>query len=601
MKTLIGVVAVTAMLFSGSVPVLAAEPSPDTIATTAADVFGGNDQIVTLDFPQLSRAFATAPQTAGFTDSLGLIDYYEFTTLYSLSGTDNIAVFTCPADGALTVTAAQAAAIANSGVKDHYTALSEGRYAVQFLTGLDIPYVPNMTQANCEEYAMDNYIGPEANGAVYIWALRIGQAGPGSTCALTYCGTTDPSDTWPSNGRVGWVTDSAPYMTMVWTHEHGHMLGWPHSSSGNGDSYDNPIDLMSGNSSAYGATYPQPYETTVANLLAAGWVPASDTYVYNGEDVVIDLVTTGTPGTQLAVIEIDSDSFWAIGARISDPNDPFPSSWNGVEVMRVDGCGASCYPLSRVQTPYGAVPWNGGDGKPMHMVSVGQSITVEGYTLDVISGDGDSFVIELSDPTAAAIPSYVERLSGADRYGTAAAVSASVFTNPSAVSKVFVATGGNFPDALAAAAAGGYVGGPVLLVGDTVPAATASELARLNPSVIYVVGGTSVVSSAVESALGSYGTVVRLSGADRYGTAAAVSASVFTNPSAVSKVFVATGGNFPDALAAAAAGGYVGGPVLLVGDTVPVSTAAELARLNPDVIYIVGGTAVVSSSVAAML
>ncbi len=113
----------------------------------------------------------------------------------------------------------------------------------------------------------------------------------------------------------------------------------------------------------------------------------------------------------------------------------------------------------------------------------------------------DSFVIELSDPTAAAVPSYVERLAGSDRYGTAAAVSASVFTNPSAVSKVFVATGGDFPDALAAAAAGGFVGGPVLLVGDTVPVATASELARLNPSVIYVVGGTAVISNSVASML----------------------------------------------------------------------------------------------------
>jgi putative cell wall-binding protein len=56
---------------------------------------------------------------------------------------------------------------------------------------------------------------------------------------------------------------------------------------------------------------------------------------------------------------------------------------------------------------------------------------------------------------------------------------------------VYVATGENFPDALGAAAAAAVQGGPVLLVRNTsIPAATAAELARLSPNVIYVAGGT---------------------------------------------------------------------------------------------------------------
>ncbi len=66
--------------------------------------------------------------------------------------------------------------------------------------------------------------------------------------------------------------------------------------------------------------------------------------------------------------------------------------------------------------------------------------------------------------------------------------------------------------------------------------------------------------------------------------------------------YVATGLNFPDALAAAAAGGFRGGPVLLVTrDTIPAPTASELGRLKPERIVVIGSTGVVGNSVAANL
>ncbi len=191
----------------------------------------------------------------------------------------------------------------------------------------------------------------------------------------------------------------------------------------------------------------------------------------------------------------------------------------------------------------------------------------------------------------------VSRLGGADRYATAAAVSAWTFATGPPIA--FVATGANFPDALAGAAAAGVLGGPVLLVTrDTVPAATAAELARLRPARIVVLGSTGVVSDTVLDALHAYtdGPVGRLGGADRYATAAAVSAWTFATGPPIA--FVATGANFPDALAGAAAAGVLGGPVLLVTrDTVPAATAAELARLRPARIVVLGSTGVVSDTV----
>jgi putative cell wall-binding protein len=70
---------------------------------------------------------------------------------------------------------------------------------------------------------------------------------------------------------------------------------------------------------------------------------------------------------------------------------------------------------------------------------------------------------------------------------------------------VYVATGLNFPDALAAAAAAGRLGGPVLLVGPTsIPADTQAELGRLKPGRIVVAGGSGVVSDGVLNQLAAY-------------------------------------------------------------------------------------------------
>ena len=67
-------------------------------------------------------------------------------------------------------------------------------------------------------------------------------------------------------------------------------------------------------------------------------------------------------------------------------------------------------------------------------------------------------------------------------------------------------------------------------------------------------------------------------------------------------VYVATGENFPDALGAGPAAAIVKGPILLVQqNSIPGETAAELTRLAPDKIIIVGGTAVISTSVESGL
>lgn len=196
----------------------------------------------------------------------------------------------------------------------------------------------------------------------------------------------------------------------------------------------------------------------------------------------------------------------------------------------------------------------------------------------------------------------VGRLSGTDRYATAAAVSSSTF-GPG-VPVAYVATGASFPDALAAGPAAGRAGGPVLLTRHAdLPGSTAAELRRLAPQRIVVLGGTGAVSDTVVAALrglATSGVVTRLAGADRYETAAAVSRASFEAGAPVA--YVATGAAFADALAGGAAAGRQGGPILLTSrTTLHPATATELARLRPGRIVVLGGTGAIADGVAQQL
>ncbi len=203
---------------------------------------------------------------------------------------------------------------------------------------------------------------------------------------------------------------------------------------------------------------------------------------------------------------------------------------------------------------------------------------------------GIGAVSEAVEGQLASTGAEIVRLAGADRYETAVAVSAFAFAP--GVPMAFVATGRDFPDALAGAAAGAHLGAPVLLVpGDAIPTVVADELTRLAPAAIRVLGGTSVVAEEVEAALAGFAPdVARLAGSDRYQTAAAVSEAAFEP--GVDRVRFATGANFPDALAAAPAGL----PILLVGSGAPTATIEETIRLAPAHLEPVGGPAVVSDA-----
>lgn len=191
----------------------------------------------------------------------------------------------------------------------------------------------------------------------------------------------------------------------------------------------------------------------------------------------------------------------------------------------------------------------------------------------------------------------IVRYAGSDRFGTAVAVSKATYPK-AGVPVVYVATGTNFADALSGGPAAFKQGGPVLLVTPTsVPSVVASELSRLKPSRIVILGGTGAVSPAVATRLDAYttGPVVRLAGSNRFDTAAKVARYAFGTSS---RAYVANGENYPDALAGAVAAATKGQPLLLVSQkAVPGPTSSAISAMGVTSTTVLGGVGAVSDQV----
>lgn len=212
----------------------------------------------------------------------------------------------------------------------------------------------------------------------------------------------------------------------------------------------------------------------------------------------------------------------------------------------------------------------------------------------VDSATHTAYVINSSTNTVSVISRTVSgsvaRVSGTDRFGTAVAVSKTEFPTGGA-GAVVLARGDDYPDALVGAPLAAAKNAPLLLTtGAQLPAAIKAEIQRvLAPGkTVYVLGGTNAVPASIETQLTGLGYVVaRYSGATRFATAVKV-ADALGDPGTV---LLATGTNFPDALAAGVAAVKAGGVVLLTnGSTLPAETSAYLSA-HPGTAYAIGGPA----------
>ena len=216
-----------------------------------------------------------------------------------------------------------------------------------------------------------------------------------------------------------------------------------------------------------------------------------------------------------------------------------------------------------------------------------------------------SLLALVSTPAGAATAVTQKRLSGLDRYATAAAVAENAHAT---ATKSIIVSGENYADALSASALSGALTAPIFLTqANALPAVTAAAMGRVmgTNKTVYIIGGENAVGSGVATTLTGLGYVVtRLSGADRYATAAAVAAKVKTSATIGSmdgKVtcILVSGQGYADGLAAGplAAGNKM--PILLTEpNTLTAATSAAITANGCKQMLIVGGEASVSAAVA---
>ena len=228
------------------------------------------------------------------------------------------------------------------------------------------------------------------------------------------------------------------------------------------------------------------------------------------------------------------------------------------------------------------------------------------YYYEVRAFDGDTNVSARSatistavddepEPPVDPIATQILRSGGSDRYATALAISRNNFGADSVTTAV-IATGRDFPDALAASALAGAFGSPVLLVDAAVSSGLTAELKRLGATKVCLVGGPAAIPDTIATALGTAGfNVERVSGSDRYQTAARVATRIKALTGATPEAFFVRGDDFADALSCApyAYAGKI--PVLLVAsDAVPAATAGAISSLRIVDGNVIGGTAAVA-------
>lgn len=227
----------------------------------------------------------------------------------------------------------------------------------------------------------------------------------------------------------------------------------------------------------------------------------------------------------------------------------------------------------------------------------------KGATLKVnVTGSAAGYTPPTATATSAgtvvlATPVTVSRLAGADRYATAIEVSKKFAPG---VARVYLASGTDYPDALSAGPAAAHFSSPVLLTQpDSLQASVKAEIQRLKPQSIIVVGGSNAISDAVLAAVKALGTTVRIGGADRYATSQLIVRNAFGAGSAAT-AYVASGLDFPDALAAAPAAARYAGPVVLVpghANAVDASTVKLLKDLGTKTVKLAGGPVAVSTGI----
>lgn len=298
----------------------------------------------------------------------------------------------------------------------------------------------------------------------------------------------------------------------------------------------------------------------------------AETAAYSGGPVTLRNVSRLAGGDRITTSIAIAESTFAPGAgkaAVLARHDNFPDALAGTPLA-----GAKEGPLM-------LTPTSGLDPRVRDSL---KRLVPAGGTVYLLGGEGALSPQVDADVRAAGYS--VLRLAGGDRFATAVRIAQEV--DPV---DIFITTGTNFPDALSAGPAAIKTRGAVLLTnGNQMPQTTADFISSRPRATRYAIGSQAADADP---------QATRLAGADRFATSRLVAERFFVNAATAS---IASGVNFPDALAGGAHAASAGGPLLLslqggLPGTIRDYLVAHKASLATATLY--GGEAALAESVRA--
>lgn len=186
----------------------------------------------------------------------------------------------------------------------------------------------------------------------------------------------------------------------------------------------------------------------------------------------------------------------------------------------------------------------------------------------------------------------ITRLAGANRFETSVAIAEKLKEISGTASQVFFATGYDFPDALSGGAAAAVLGSPIVF---TLPDGGLDESVKgyIKDNGITkanLIGGTYVIPEKANKELSECGVndIKRYFGANRYDTCLEI-VKAFESSFKGDGIVLATGKDFPDALAGGALAAKRGIPLMLASSLPSGETIEWLTNRDAQKMYVLGG------------
>lgn len=416
-------------------------------------------------------------------------------------------------------------------------------------------------------------------------------------CSSTQIGSGDVStcliSSWGNIAEKGWGTPPFPYATVGGEFSSGwKWLGWSYNGSPALAEWE---ANMSANPDKVGRLNPKQIKAPyAAHVLFMGFLTEIQESGYRISDAMAyNYRCTSNSRKDCANLDSRSLSYHSYGLAvdINVVKNPeiryYPDSTQGILTacampMKTD------IPQWVVQTAqkwgllWGGYGWSGGCASPMASKS---NVIRDPMHFEFRGSVDDALAIarfngvDVIDPRVPDVGNSksVRRVFGADRFSTASATA----NFWSSTETVYLATGLDFPDSLAAGVTAARVDAPVLLVtADSIPTSTRDQLIRLKPRTVFLAGGPAVIGDDVLKTVKQItgADVIRLFGPTRYETAEILTrVSWYRSKSSVA--WMASGRDFQDPLIASAAAAVFDQPFVMVDGRVgPTDGARDLLR-----------------------